>query len=151
MANPHTPTKWDLRFLRLAREIATWSKDPTTQVGCVITLDNVIIGTGYNGFPKGIFDEEMLLQDKDAKRLRMIHAEDNAAFYATRPLKGSTVYVTHHPCAACAARLIRGEPRMIIIPKSPSNPLSEDWSISLKAATEMFYNAGIFVGEVENV
>ena len=29
-------TNWDVRFLKLAKNIASWSKDPSTQVGCVI-------------------------------------------------------------------------------------------------------------------
>ena len=29
-------SKWDQRFLELAKQISTWSKDPSTQVGCVV-------------------------------------------------------------------------------------------------------------------
>ena len=31
--------KWDTRFLKLAKEIATWSKDPSTQVGAIAVKD----------------------------------------------------------------------------------------------------------------
>lgn len=31
-------TKWDRRFLRLAEEVSTWSKDPGTRVGAATVL-----------------------------------------------------------------------------------------------------------------
>ena len=45
--------KWHRRFLRLAAEIAEFSKDPSTKVGCILVRDRRIISTGYNGFPRG--------------------------------------------------------------------------------------------------
>ena len=46
-------TKWDNRFLVLAKLIGSWSKDPSTKVGAVIVdEDNKIVSLGYNGFPK---------------------------------------------------------------------------------------------------
>ena len=42
-------TKWDVRFLELAKQIASWSKDPSTQVGCVVVgPDREIRSTGFN-------------------------------------------------------------------------------------------------------
>ena len=50
---------WDDRFLSLAALVAGWSKDPSTQVGCVIVdPDRRVRGMGYNGFPAGIADTE---------------------------------------------------------------------------------------------
>ena len=48
--------KWDERFVRIAFEVATWSKDPGTKVGAVLVADRRIIASGYNGFPQGIED-----------------------------------------------------------------------------------------------
>ena len=48
--------KWDQRFIRVAREVSSWSKDPSKQIGAVIVKDKRILATGYNGFPKGIDD-----------------------------------------------------------------------------------------------
>ena len=48
--------KWDKRFLRIAQEVSSWSKDPSKQIGAVATLDNRIVATGYNGFPSSIDD-----------------------------------------------------------------------------------------------
>ena len=48
--------KWDHRFVKLAREIATWSScyAPGRQIGCVIVKDKRIMTTGYNGAPQGM-------------------------------------------------------------------------------------------------
>ncbi len=42
----------------LAEHVATWSKDRSRKVGCVIVgPDNEIRSLGYNGFPRGITDD----------------------------------------------------------------------------------------------
>ena len=44
--------KWDHRFLDLATHIASWSKDPSTKVGCVVVgSDREIRSTGFGGSP----------------------------------------------------------------------------------------------------
>ena len=60
--------KWDIRFLELAKHISGWSKDPSTKVGCVVVGgDREIRSTGFNGFPRGINDDEDRLTDRDKK------------------------------------------------------------------------------------
>ena len=45
---------WDEYFMGVAILAAKRSKDPNTQVGaCIVDKNNVILTTGYNGFPKG--------------------------------------------------------------------------------------------------
>lgn len=47
--------KWDIRYLKLSQEVAQWSKDPSTKVGCVIIDDyGRPVSFGYNGFAKGV-------------------------------------------------------------------------------------------------
>ena len=43
--------KWDRRFMDMARLVASWSKDPSSQVGAVITRGKFVISVGFNGFP----------------------------------------------------------------------------------------------------
>jgi len=60
--------KWDVRFVKLAMHIANWSKDPSTKVGCVVVgEDREIRSTGFNGFPRGIEDDEERLLDREQK------------------------------------------------------------------------------------
>ena len=93
-------TKWDRRFIELARHIAGWSKDPSTQVGAVIVSGNKIMSTGYNGFPSGMDDNRM--RDRDFKIKHVVHAEMNAIFNARCDIRGATLYVSHPMCSECA-------------------------------------------------
>ena len=44
---------WDEYFMGIAMLAAKRSKDPNTQVGaCIVSPDNIIISTGYNGMPR---------------------------------------------------------------------------------------------------
>jgi dCMP deaminase len=70
--------KWDVRFLRLAHEVAKWSKDPSTKVGCILVKDKKVISMGYNGFPAGISDDLSRLEDRSIKYEITVHAEVNA-------------------------------------------------------------------------
>ena len=44
--------KWDERYLRLAKEVSTWSKDPSTQVGAVAVLDGSVLDKDIMVFQK---------------------------------------------------------------------------------------------------
>lgn len=89
--------KWNDRYFELAKLVSTWSKDPTTQCGAVITEDNYIRGIGFNGFPRCIRDTDEKLNDRELKRKLMIHAEMNALTAAQG--KGDTIYI--YPCLPC--------------------------------------------------
>src|SRR3990172_2103187 len=79
---------WDSRFLRLAEFVAQWSKDPNTKVGAVI-VDGThrIVSLGFNGFPRGVDDDERL-RNRELKLKLMVHAEMNAILFAGRALDG---------------------------------------------------------------
>jgi hypothetical protein len=56
---------WDARFLELAKLVATWSKDPSTQVGAVIVDPHQrVISLGLHGFPQRIADDARLPPDR---------------------------------------------------------------------------------------
>lgn len=102
----------DNRFLRLAKEISTWSKDPSTQVGAVAVSENgsLILSQGYNGFPRNIKDDYRLYIRK-VKYPMVVHAEMNMIFNASMNgvnLSNSTVYVYGLPvCPECAKGLLQ--------------------------------------------
>jgi len=101
--------RWHMRFMQLALEVATWSKDPSTKVGCVLIKDKKVLSTGYNGFPKNISDDLNRLVDRDYKYEITVHAEVNAVTSAALhgvSTEGATAYVTFNPCSRCAAVLI---------------------------------------------
>lgn len=137
-------TKWDTRFLGLAAHISAWSKDPSSQVGAVITDGNRIVSLGYNGFATGVEDRPERLGDRECKLNLTIHAEENAMIFAKRDLSGCTVYVTHPPCPRCASKLIQEEIRRIVY-IAPSEDFLSRWADDLKLSAEMYREAGVEV------
>lgn len=107
---------WDTYFISVAFLSAKRSKDPNCQVGSVIiNKDNIIIGTGYNGFPKNINDNDNLLpwnkNDNNPinnKYPYVIHAEVNAILNKNQMnLNNCILYTTHYPCNECAKIIIQ--------------------------------------------
>jgi len=134
--------KWDRRFIGLANLVATWSKDPSTGVGAVIVdPKNRIVSVGFNGFPRAVRDDDAVLENRDEKLRRMIHAEENALLFAGRSVEGCTILVTHPPCARCAAKIIQaGITRVVSRP--PWNAFTERWADDMRSAADMFTEAG---------
>lgn len=136
--------KWDTRFLGLAAYISSWSKDPSSQVGAVITDGNRIISLGYNGFAAGVEDKQERLDDRDRKLNLTIHAEENAMIFAKRDLTDCTVYVTHPPCPRCASKLIQEEVGRIVYIE-PSEDFLSRWADDIQLSNEMYREAGVEV------
>ena len=138
--------KWDIRFLELAKHIAGWSKDPSTKVGCIVVgEDREIRSTGFNGFPRGISDDNDRLLDREKKYPLICHAEENAIMHAARigiSLKDCTAYVTWPPCTRCARSLIQAGVSTIIYPKDIDIPdrWMEDFNLSLNMLKEAKIN-----------
>ena len=144
-------TKWDLRFIGLAQHISTWSKDPSTKVGCVVVgEDREIRSTGFNGFPRGINDDEERLMDREKKYPLICHAEENAIMHAARigvSLKDSTAYVTWPPCSRCARSLIQAGIREIVYPETGKIP--DRWIEDFTISDSMLNEAGVAVRSIE--
>ena len=102
---------WDEYFMGIAMLAAKRSKDPSTQVGaCIVSPDNIIISTGYNGMPKGCSDDEFPWgrTGEETKYPFVVHAELNAILNANgRDLRGSRIYVALFPCNECAKAIIQ--------------------------------------------
>ena len=140
-------TKWDSRFLRLATHISEWSKDPSTQVGCVVVgPDREIRSTGFNGLPRGIEDNDERLNNREVKYPLICHAEENAIMHAARigmSLKGCTTYVTWPPCTRCARSLIQAGISSVVYPEDTTIP--ERWMADFNLSLSMLKAAGINV------
>lgn len=133
---------WHQRFLELSAHIAQWSRDPEKKVGSVIVRpDKTIASVGFNGFPRGVNDEDARYQDKALKRELMTHAEVNAILHAREPLHGYYLYVWPlAPCVRCAATIIQsGISHIITVPLKADSA----WSETLALAETMFREAGI--------
>ena len=104
---------WDEYFMGVALLAAKRSKDPNSQVGaCIVSAQNIIISTGYNGLPKGCSDDEYPWARQGApnetKYPYVVHAELNAILNAAgRALDGARIYVSLFPCNECAKAIIQ--------------------------------------------
>lgn len=110
-------SKWDQRFIDLAKFVSEWSKDPNTKVGAVVVSnEGVVIALGYNGFPVGIEDDDRL-DNRDRKLDMIIHAEQNALLITGSRAKGASLYVWGKPiCNGCGVLIIQAGIERIVAP-----------------------------------
>ncbi len=141
--------RWDLRFLGLTREIATWSKDPSTKIGCVVVgAQHEIRSTGFNGFPRGVHDDEERLNNRDIKYAIICHAEENAILNAARigvSLHDCTLYCTWPPCTRCARGIINVGIKRVV---SPLVEVPERWKADLDMSKKLLHEAGVVLEAV---
>ncbi|XOU95057.1 MAG: deoxycytidylate deaminase [Candidatus Kerfeldbacteria bacterium] len=112
MAKRKDYISWDECFMRMAHVIAQRSKDPSTQAGAVIIdKNNIILGLGYNGFPRGVHDDDISWERDggfvDTKYAYVVHAEANAVYNTNADTKGSKLYCTLFPCNECSKAIIQ--------------------------------------------
>ena len=133
---------WDEYFMGVAMLAARRSKDPNTQVGaCIVSQDNIIISTGYNGMPKGCSDDEFPWgrEGAEIKYPYVVHAELNAILNASgRDLRGSRLFVALFPCNECAKAIIQSGVKEVLY-------LSDKYadSMSTLASKRMLESAGV--------
>jgi dCMP deaminase len=146
----HTETsKWNRRYIDLAREVSTWSKDPSKKIGAVIVGEHCqILSQGYNGFPRGVFDFEDRYNDRPTKYKYVVHAEMNAIYNATLngvKCHGSSLYVWGLPiCSECAKGIIQVGIKHVYIPNESFgvNPM---WDEAFEFSKSMFEESGVGV------
>jgi dCMP deaminase len=145
--SPDKRTDWDSRFMRIAQEIATWSKDRSRQVGCVIVgPKNEIRSTGYNSFPRGLDDTAEYRHERPTKYRWTEHAERNAIYNAARigvALEGCRMYVPWYPCMDCARAVVQsGITEIICVQPDPDDP---QWAADFAEVPLLFEEAGVKV------
>lgn len=147
--------KWDRRYLELAKEVSTWSKDPSTQVGAVLVSPSGKEFVGFNGFPRGIADTEARWHNRDLKYKFVVHAEINAILKAGEAARGGTLYVYPafslppicHDCAKCAIQA--GVAGIVGYLPDPQDPRVVRWKDSIAVSAEMWDEAGCFIRAYE--
>jgi dCMP deaminase len=141
--------KWDRRFLDLAKLVASWSKDPSTQTGAVIVdCRRRVVSCGYNGFARGVDDQSERYADRQTKYRMVVHCEVNAILFAGRPVAGCTLYTwPFASCAPCAAQVIQSGIVRCVAPVVPQE-LAERWATDLELARSMFAESGVVLVEI---
>jgi len=138
--------KWDIRYMKLAQEVSTWSKDPSSQIGAVaIAPTGQVLSQGYNGFPRGISDNIERYTNREIKYDFIVHAEMNCIYNASFngvSLKDSTIYVYGLPiCNECAKGIIQvGASRVVT---NTFNNEGDRWYHSCKKGENILQEAGV--------
>lgn len=141
--------KWDMRFIDIAKVVSTWSKDPSTKCGAVVTRpDQTIASTGYNGFPRGCSDADEIYADRELKYSRVVHAEVNALLSSYESLRGYTLYAwppNYGPsCDRCSAHIIQaGITRVVHV--MDTSEFAMRWKDSIERGLDMYKEAGVEV------
>jgi dCMP deaminase len=143
-----TNKKWTGRLLKMAQDIAQWSKDDSTKVGAVITtLDGSPISWGFNGMPMGVDDAVAERSIRPYKYNWMAHAERNAMDLASKAdLSDCVMFVTFSPCSSCAQSIIQRKIKTLIIDENFTvDKVPERWKEDMLVAQEMLLEAGVKV------
>ena len=143
---------WDETFMAMAVLIGMRSKDPNTQVGaCIVNRDKIVVGLGYNGFPKGCSDDEFPWRRTvapgepaehkitETKYAYVVHSEVNAILNSNQQsLKDCTMYVALFPCNECAKHIIQVGIAEVVYMSDKYAELP-----AYKASRRMFHAAGV--------
>lgn len=139
-------TKWHRRFLAIAKEVASWSKDPSTQVGAVLVRSRRILSTGYNGMPRGMDDDNPHYYERPQKYMYFEHAERNAIYNCASngiATAGASLYIWElSPCADCARGIVQAGIEHVIL---PSSSIPDRWVESTDTALEILKAGGVAV------
>ena len=146
MSNLLTAAGWGDKYIHLAKEISTWSKDPSTKVGAVIIGEHgQLLSQGYNGFPRGIKDSDERLNNRERKYELIVHAEMNAIYNASLngvSLKDSTLYVYGLPiCNECAKCIIQVGIKKVVAMRPKKYNIA--WEESINNARALFNEADV--------
>ena len=137
--------KWDEDFLLMSERWGQLkSKDPSTKVGALVVRERVVVGMGYNGFPRGVEDRPELLADRQAKYLRVVHAEANAIIQAGNKCEGATLYASMHPCHECSKLIIQAGIMRVVFRKSE---VPDRWREMMDVSRSMLEEALVEVHE----
>ncbi|MEW6418216.1 MAG: dCMP deaminase family protein [Nitrospirota bacterium] len=126
---------WDEYFIGIARAVSTRATCLRRKYGAVITKDNIIVSTGYNGAPAGMKDclevgkcTRKELQIPHGERYELchsVHAEANAIIRASvDELRGSTMYISgvdekgsecnSEPCMMCKRMILNSKIEKVV-------------------------------------
>lgn len=134
--------KYDIAYLRMAREWAKLSYCERRQVGALIVKDRMIISDGYNGTPSGF--ENICEDESGYTKWYVLHAEANAILKvagSTHSCTGATLYLTMSPCKDCSKLIHQaGIKRLVYIQRYKDD-----------SGLQFLQKAGVDVLQIENI
>lgn len=150
---PRQVPSWDAYYLEICKVVGSRSKDPNTQLGCIIVGPaHEIRSTGYNSFPRGIRDDVPERLERPAKYLWIEHAERNAICNAARAgtaTEACTIYVEIMPCMDCARAIVQAGIHQVVISAGRMAQYSSEYYDQHFGLVEvLFSEAGVKVRKV---
>ncbi|MEJ2683189.1 MAG: deaminase, partial [Candidatus Sulfobium sp.] len=142
---------WDEYFINIAKAVSARATCFRRRYGAVVTKENIIVSTGYNGAPAGMKDclevgkcTRKELQIPHGERYELchsVHAEANAIIRASvDELRDATIYISgedsglgechSEPCMMCKRMILNARIRKVVFSDGTGrfhiiNP--EDW------------------------
>ena len=116
----YQPPSWDEFFMRHVYLVSSKSKDPSTKIGAVLVKDRILLSAGYNGFCRGVNDNDIVRWERPQKYAWIEHGERNAIFNAARNgirTMDSTMYTNGLPCVDCARAIVQAGIKEIVLHK----------------------------------
>lgn len=117
---------WDEYFMNIATVVASRSSCLRRKVGAVVTIDNRIVSTGYNGTPRGLLNCDQGGCERCAGTAQSgaslseclcSHAEENAVVQAARHgirLDTGCLYTTFSPCLICSKIIVNSGIKRVV-------------------------------------
>jgi dCMP deaminase len=139
---------WHLRYLQLAAQVATWSKDRSTKVGAVLynVETHATLLTSFNGLARGMDDKKDEYHARPAKYFYAEHAERNLIYFAARHgvrTEGLGIASSLYPCADCARAIVQaGLTELVVVEPDWNDPR---WGESFKVSRTILQAGGVTV------
>ena len=114
MTDNSKQTKYDLKYLEMAKVWSGLSCAERKKVGALLVKDGIIIADGFNGTPSGFENE---CESDGVTKWYVLHAEANAILKvarSTQNCEGSTLYVTMSPCKECTKLIIQAGIKRVV-------------------------------------
>lgn len=118
-------TSVDEQYMLMTKVIALRSTCLRHKFGCVITKNNKIVSTGYNGAVKrgkhcldvGCIRDKLGIESGTKIEICSgVHAEQNALLQAGKNADGGVLYVNKTPCKPCSKMIINAGINKVVIP-----------------------------------
>lgn len=141
------------KFVPVVLSVASMSKDRSTKVGAIaLGPDLEIRSVGYNGFPRGVNDDDDARHERPIKYSFVVHSESNVVAQAARAgtsLDGCTVMVSSlYPCSMCTRMMIQAGIRRVIAVEV-DHVAMERWHDEWAISKQMLEEAGVeFIGDL---
>ena|ERR1035437_10016048 len=112
-------TRYDIIYLKMAKEWSQLSHCVRKKVGALIVKNGMIISDGFNGMPSG-YDNKCEIDDGTTNPY-VLHAEANAILKCARwghSCESATLYLTMSPCVECAKLIFQSGIKRVVYDKN---------------------------------